>query len=98
MNTKLNQTTIEKLDAEKIDSIGTRWTKKGDRLYLSDEFKLAALGLEVERYRGGAISSATQKYKHKMNYVHFNRNFDGCRVSRSLDLTRYLRLNEQNVK
>lgn len=51
------------LTAKNFDSltsyIGNRWNKKGDRLYLADEFMLAAIGLECERYKTGNICYAT---------------------------------------
>lgn len=39
--------------------IGNRWGKKGDRLYLTDDFMLAAIGLKYESYKTGNICRAT---------------------------------------
>lgn len=51
------------LTAKNFDSltsyIGNRWNKKGDRLYLTDEFMLAAIGLKYECYKTGNICRAT---------------------------------------
>lgn len=51
------------LTSEKFESltqyIGSRWRKKGDRLYLEDAFMLSAVGLEYDCYKTGNICSAT---------------------------------------
>lgn len=47
--------------------IGNRWTKKGDRLYLTDAFMLSAIGLEYECYKTGNICSATLNGEHISN-------------------------------
>lgn len=50
-------------NAKNFDSltsyIGNRWEKKGDRLYLTDDFMLTAIGLEYECYKNGNICRAT---------------------------------------
>lgn len=51
------------LTAKNLDSltsyIGNRWEKKGDRLYLTDDFMLTAIGLKYECYKTGNICRAT---------------------------------------
>lgn len=78
MTTNLTNNVLETLSAEAIDAIGTVWTKKGSRLYLSDEFKLAALGLEVETYKGGAISHAKQ-HGEKISNSKATKLIESCR-------------------
>lgn len=55
MKTNLTAENFENLTSY----IGNRWTKKGDRLYLTDTFMLTAIGLEYECYKTGNICSAT---------------------------------------
>ena len=55
MKTNLTTENVENLTSY----IGNRWTKKGDRLYLTDAFMLSAVGLEYECYKTGNIASAT---------------------------------------
>ena len=78
MKTNLTTSMIEAMTAEAIEALGTVWTKKGSRLYLSDEFKLSALGLEVERYHGGAVSSAKQ-HGEKISNTKAMKLIDSCR-------------------
>ena len=78
MKTKLTNNILDTMTAEAIDAIGTVWTKKGSRLYLSDDFKLAALGLEVETYKGGAISHAKQ-HGEKISNSKATKLIESCR-------------------
>lgn len=75
MNTKLNQCNISNID---LSEVGNRWQVKGDRLYLSDDFKLKALGLEVQYYKTGSVSGATQDGEPISN-SQATRLIEGCR-------------------
>lgn len=64
MKTKLTTETLKSLKKE----IGNHWTKKGDRYYLSDEFKLDVLSLEYDRYKTGNINVAYVNGEKISNY------------------------------
>lgn len=74
-HTNLNESNIYRVTLEEV---GNRWQVKGDRLYLSDAFKLQALGLEVQFYKTGAVSSAKQDGETISN-TQATKLIDGCR-------------------
>lgn len=74
-HTNLNESNIYRVN---IAEVGNRWQVKGDRLYLSNEFKLKALGLEVETYKGGAVSHAKQ-HGETISNTKATKLIDGCR-------------------
>lgn len=74
-HTNLNESNIHRVN---IAEVGNRWQVKGDRLYLSDDFKLKALGLEVQYYKTGNICGATQNGETISN-TKATKLIDGCR-------------------
>lgn len=72
MKSNLNALNVDKMTLAE----GNVWGSHGDRFYLDKNFKLNALGLEVEFYKTGAIASAKQ---HGEKSPHFRTSYFGLR-------------------